>query len=509
MTENGNEFEIVIKNKKIYDFYNENKNIDIVTANLLLINFVESIFNHMTNDINSNINSQLLSYMSDNKTQIDNIKNSIFAINENVTKLNSDIANNMMIQFMNLKKDYIDDVKQIINNNTLTANEKLSSLIDKNNNHLIDKTSLILNDVIPKNQEQINKHIQENFKQLHFLINEDTNKLAKTMNNEKSLHEFINNFETKYNSMMQTIQQPLYTFMTASEDRLTKNLDVLKESSTNTMFVQNKLFDELSDFLSRYKNSSSKGKFGENNLAVVLNNIYPNAEINHTGNIKASGDFIMKRLDKPSILFENKEYDNNIPKDEIAKFIRDIDTQNVNGIFISQYSGIAFKQNFQIDLNKGNVLVYIQNCEYSNEKIKMAVDIIDTLSVKIQELNLEDENNSISKETLDDINEEYLAFINQKESMITFLKDFQKKMTTQIEDLKLPVLDKYLEPKYAYVKDRVFICDVCNNFTAGSKQSLSAHKRGCNKKNKVPTMSAAFKPCVPTQNTIVVDTSRR
>ena len=70
MTETGNEFEIVIKNKKIYDFYNENKNIDIVTANILLINFVESIFNHMTNDINSNINSQLLSYMSDNKTQI-------------------------------------------------------------------------------------------------------------------------------------------------------------------------------------------------------------------------------------------------------------------------------------------------------------------------------------------------------------------------------------------------------------------------------------------------------
>jgi hypothetical protein len=509
MTENGNEFEIVIKNKKIYDFYKENKNIDIVTANLLLINFVESIFNHMTNDINSNINSQLLSYMSDNKTQIDNIKNSIFAINENVTKLNSDIANNMMIQFMNLKKDYIDDVKQIINNNTLTANEKLSSLIDKNNNHLIDKTSLILNDVIPKNQEQINKHIQENFKQLHFLINEDTNKLAKTMNNEKSLHEFINNFETKYNSMMQTIQQPLYTFMTASEDRLTKNLDVLKENSNNTMFVQNKLFDELGDFLSRYKNSSSKGKFGENNLAAVLNGIYSNAEIINTANMKASGDFIMKRLDKPSILFENKEYDNNIPKDEIAKFIRYIDTQNMNGIFISQYSGIAFKQNFQIDLNKGNVLVYIQNCEYSTEKIKMAVDIIDTLSVKIQELNLEDENNSISKETLDDINEEYLAFINQKESMITFLKDFQKKMTTQIEDLKLPVLDKYLEPKYAYVKDRVFICDLCNNFTAGSKQSLSAHKRGCNKKNKVPTMSAAFKPCVPTQNTIVVDTSRR
>jgi hypothetical protein len=495
MNNSVNEYEIVIKNKKIYSFYNENKNINIESANLLLIDFIESIFNNITNDINSNINSQLLSFMNENKTQIDTIKSSLTAINENVSKLNSDIANNMMIQFMSLKKDYIEDVRQVVNNSTLTTSEKISSLIDKNNNHLIDKTALILNDVLPKNQEQVNKQIQENFKQLHFLINEDTTKLAKSMNSEKSLHDFIGNFETKYNSMMQTIQQPLYTFMTASEDRLTKNMDILKESSSNSLQTQSKLFEELNEFLSKYKGSSNKGKYGEQNLSSVLNSIYQNAEITNTTGIKASGDFIMKRYEKPTILFENKEYDYNIPKDEIAKFIRDIDTQNVNGIFISQNSGIAFKQNFQIDVNKGNVLVYIQNCEYSVDKIKIAVDIIDSLSFKIQELNTDDDNNTVSKEVLDDINEEYQAFITQKENMIMILKDFQKKMNTQIEDLKLPVLDKYLEPKYAYVKNRVFKCELCNVFTAGSKQSLSAHKRGC-KKVKQPVMSPAYKPSI-------------
>lgn len=495
MNNSVNEYEIVIKNKKIWSFYNENKNINVESANLLLIHFIESMFNNITNDINSNINSQLLSFMNENKTQIDTIKCSLTAINENVSKLNSDITNNMMIQFMSLKKDYIEDVRQIISNSTLTTSEKISSLIDKNNNHLIDKTSLILNDVLPKNQEQVNKQIQENFKQLHFLINEDTTKLAKSMNSEKSLHDFIGNFEAKYNSMMQTIQQPLYTFMTASEDRLTKNMDSLKESSSCSLQTQSKLFDELNEFLSKYKGSSNKGKYGEQNLSSVLNSIYQNAEITNTTGIKASGDLIMKRYEKPTILFENKEYDNNIPKDEIAKFIRDIDTQNVNGIFISQNSGIAFKQNFQIDVNKGNVLVYIQNCEYSVDKIKIAVDIIDSLSFKIQELNTDDESNTISKDVLDDINEEYQAFITQKENMIMLLKDFQKKMNTQIEELKLPVLDKYLEPKYAYVKNRVFKCELCNVFTAGSKQSLSAHKRGC-KKTKQSVMSPSYKPSI-------------
>lgn len=494
-----NEYEIVIKNKKIWSFYNEHKNLNIESANLLLINFIESIFNHMTND-SCSINSQILSFINENKMQIDTIKTSLSSINENMNKLNTDVGNNMVLQFMNLKKEYIEDVRQVVTNSTLTTNEKVGSLIDKNNTHLIDKTALILNDIIPRNQEQISRQLQENLKQFHSLITEDTTKLANSLNNEKSLTEFIKTFETKYQTMMQTIQQPIYAILAASEDRINKNIDALRESSSSTMFSQNKIFDELSEFLGRYKSSTHKGKFGEHQLCSVLNNLFSNAEILNTSGTKASGDFIMKRIDKPTILFENKEYDYNIPKEEIAKFIRDVDTQNVSGVFISQYSGISFKQNFQIDINKGNVLIYIQNCEYSADKIRLAVDIIDSLYVKIQDLNMDDDNNNISKEMLDDINEEYQAFISQKEVLITILKDFQKKMTTQIEDLKLPVLDKYLEPKYAYVKSRTFRCDICNNFDASSKQSLSAHKRGC-KKNMPAKLSPAFKPSV-IQNTM-------
>ena len=478
------ESEITIKNKRVVSFYKKNPSINIESANLLLIDFMESIFNHMTKDNKVNINAQLLSFITDNKTEIDTIKSNLQQVNDNISKMNSDIANNMMIQFVNLKKEYIDDVRQTVNNSSLTTNEKLNSIMDKNSTHLIDKTSLLLNDLLPKNQDQMNKQVQDMFKQFRTIIIEDNSKLAKSINNEKGLLDFINTFETKYNTMLQSIQQPLYSFFTASEERIRNNIDTLKETSSQSAIQQNRVFDELSDFLGKYKGSSNKGKFGENFLGSTLNSMFPTAEIVNTSGQKASGDFIVKRIDKPSILFENKEYDYNIPKDEIAKFIRDIDSQDMNGIFISQNSGITFKQNFQIDLHKGNILVYIQNCEYSADKIKMAVDIIDSLYVKIQDLNLDEENNTISKETLDDINTEYQEFINQKETMITFLKDFQKKMTTQIEDLRLPVLDKYLEPKYACVKNRNFVCELCNVFTAGSKQSLAAHKRGCSKKLK-------------------------
>ena len=243
-------------------------------------------------------------------------------------------------------------------------------------------------------------------------------------------------------------------------------------------------------FLSKYSASSNKGKYAENNLFSVLTDLYPSAEIQNTTGVKASGDFILKRMDKPSIMIENKDYSRNIDKDEVSKFIRDANAQSMSGIFISQYSGITFKNNYHIDVNKGNILVYVQHCEYNHDKIRIAVDIVDYLSTKVQELNM-GETNNISKEILDNINEEYQIFISQRELMLTTLKDFQKKMATQIDTMKLPSLDQYLDTKYAYVKERNFKCELCNNFIGSSKQSLSAHKRGCRKKHCEPVTESS------------------
>jgi len=484
MTSISNDFKIVIDNEDIWRFYQNNKNISIEATNLLLIKFIDSIFNHMTENQDTNINAQLLAFMSENKMEIGTIKTNLNTINENLSRINADVLQTMTVQFTALKKEYIEDVKQIVTNNMLTTYEKIDILVDKNTGHLLDKTILILNDIIPKNQEHLQKHIIENLRQFHQLITEDTNKLAASVNKESSLTEFISEFDTKYSTAMQNIQQPLYTFFSASEERMSKNIDALKEASVQSLVSKNKVLDDLGEFLGKYKGSTHKGKFGEQNLGSILNTLYANAEIINTTGMKASGDFIMKRVEKPSILFENKDYDYNIPKDEIAKFIRDVDTQNMSGIFSSQYSGIAFKQNFQIDINKGNVLVYIQQCEYSPDKIRIAVDIIDSLYVKLKDLNVDEEENTISKEVLDEINSEYQTFILQKETMLTLLKDFHKKMLSQMDDIKLPGLDKYLSRKYAYVKNTHFTCDLCNVFHCATKQSLSAHKRGCSKKAK-------------------------
>jgi len=477
--------ELKTKNAKIVNFYKEHPSINFEKANLLLVDFLDNVFNHITNDLDSNINSQILGYLVSAKNDFDTLKDSISHISDTMSKISSETINNVNNQFDNIKKEYISEVRSIVDTGNLSANEKISSFIDKNNIQLLDKTTILLNEVIPKTQDiyqsRVRDTIENNIQNLHKRICDDTTKIINSSTSEQSIQKFLESFDSKYSTMLQTIQQPLFSYVSASEQRLTDNINSVKELSNKSLTSNSDVQDELKTFLSKYNASSNKGKYGENNLFSILSSLYPSSEIQDTTGTKASGDFILKRIDKPNILVENKDYSHNINKEEVAKFIRDINTQNMSGIFISQYSGITFKHNYHIDIHKGNILVYIQHCEYNPDRIRIAVDIIDYLYNKVQELNTDDSNN-ISKEILDDINEEYQSFISQKESALTILKDFTKKMNVQIEAIRLPSLDKYLDTKYASTKQNLFVCDICNEFVGSNKQSLSAHKRGCKRK---------------------------
>ena len=455
-------------NKRILKFYNDNPSINFEAINLIMIDLMEKLLNDMNTTMNSSIQSQILSTISEQGMQINELKTQIGSLKDN-----------LIIKFLDIKKEYIEDVKNIINTNT---SEKISSLIEKNNDNLINKTMLMVTETIPRTQESLHKQIYETILSFQNSISADTNKLINSTNTD-SLKDFIASFETKSSSMLQTVQQPIYAFLSASEERINLNINNLKDSTSVNQLTQDKIFAELNDFLSKYKNSSYKGQFGENQLENVLNKMYPSGEIINTSGQSASCDFLLKRENKPTILFENKDYTRNANPDEVKKFIRDIDERNHHGIFLSQSSGITTKHNFQIEFHKGCILVYVHNTEYSPEKIKLAVDIIDNLDVKIKELNLDEEetNNTITKELLDEINQEYQFFISQKDVLLNVFKDYQKKILTTIEDLKFPNLDKYLSTKYASVKKQCYVCEICNIFEAPNKKSLSAHQRGCKK----------------------------
>ena len=465
--------EIVVKNKKILDFYSQNPGINFEAVNLIFVDLFERLLGDMNSAMNSTINSQILSSVGE-------LKNEFNALSSSVSKLNNDITNSIYIKFQESKREYVDDIKNIVSSNFSHNSDKLNSLFQQNTSQLIDKTTILLNEVVPKSNEGYYKQLQESISLFHKSISDDTTKLLNSNNNDDSLSTFLSNFETKSNNLL----QPLFSFINASEERINKNVISLKDATNNS--VQDKIMNELSEFLGKYKNSSYKGQFGENQLESVLNQMFPSAEILNTTGIKASCDFRVNRVDLPTILFETKNYDRNVTLDEVKKFIRDIEEQKCHGIFLSQHSGITSKQNFQIDIKGSNVLVYVHNVDYCPQTIKIATDIIDSLSYKLAELEEGVDEIYIPKEIIEEINKEYSRFIERKSSIIDILKDFHKKITNEVDEIKFPCLSKYLVSKCGSIlnnEHETMVCNICNKFEATNNRSLGAHQKGCKKKH--------------------------
>jgi hypothetical protein len=208
----------------------------------------------------------------------------------------------------------------------------------------------------------------------------------------------------------------------------------------------------------------------------------PSDEIIKVGTETATCDFRVNRLDttKPAILFENKDYSRSVTTEEIKKFERDVQLQKIHGIFISQESPITFKDNFQIDIINNLIHIYIPNANYEVEKIKIAVDIIDNLSLKLNAMEKETgDEYSISKEDITDITEEYRVFGIQKIQMLDTIRMVNKQLVDKLEEIQLPKIKKFLMKLGNVENDNDFKCTFCNSWSGKNKASLGAHMRNC------------------------------
>ena len=472
MDKKTNSEKIIVKNKRLVSFYSENPSINFEAVNLLFLDLIEKLTLDMNSTMTSTINSQILS-------SVNELKQDNKSIHSNIKLLSSELNNSINSKFQDSKREYIEETKNIIFNNFSQNNDFISNLLIQNTSQLVDKTTLLLNDIIPKSNETQYRQLESSMTVFQKSMEEDTKKLLNAVDKEDSLDKFYNVFETKSNNLL---LQPLYSFINATEERINKNVSSINDS--NSISSHEKIFTDLSDFLGKYRNSSYKGQFGENQLETVLNQLYPTGEILNTTGTSASCDFRVNRQDLPTILFETKNYDRNVTIDEVKKFIRDIDQQKCHGIFLSQHSGITSKQNYQIDIKGSNILVYVHNVDYCPNTIKIAADIIDSLSDKLSEIEDSNEIISIPQEVLDDINKEYATFIERKSKIIEYSKEFIKKLSTDVDDIKFPSLSKYLSMKCGSIlNDETITCDICHQFKANSNKALAAHKRACKRKH--------------------------
>jgi hypothetical protein len=468
------EHTLSINNTKVIDFYNEHKNLNFENMNVLFVDILESLLRNTNPSLDSNIATTLLDTMKTLQTQVLDMK-------DTVTKNQTDTGTMFTLKFIEFKREYMEDLRIILSNNT---SERIGPLIKEYNDALLDKTKIMVSDIIPKNQETLYKSIENSFNVLQSGINNDTNLLMKSTLTKDVLDKFTQSLDEKFSTTIINSQSMFNSMITSTEHRLDNKLTELKDISTSNNSLNDAMCTNVNELLKKMENSSAKGKLSENLLFNVLHSLYPTAQIENVGNIKETGDIIMKRKGKPVILFENKNYDKNVVQDEVRKFLRDVEHQNCSAIMLAQRYGITNKDNFEIELHNNNVLVYLHKVEYDADKIKAAIDIIDYFKETIGEVESSNgELININKETLDEINKEYQNFINNKMIHIKTIKDFQQKLISQVDDIKLPGLEHFLSKLYASSASKENICDYCG-YVAKNVRALTAHHRGCAQKKQ-------------------------
>ena len=461
---------ILITDETILSFYRDNSNLNFVTMNHIFIDVLKSLSSNLSNTINSTMNSKILSMVTDMHTNLHTIKSDI------------------IIKLHESKKEYIEDIKTILQNNSLTNNEKINSLLEKNNDNILTKTTLIVNDVIPKSQDKNYIQIENCIKGFCSSITQDTAKLLELTNkDDHHIDIIVKDIEIQFSKMISTIQQPIFSFIQSSEERTNNGIQNVRDNLITQQIDSHKLTGELHDFLNKYKNnSSSKGSVSETELFFVLQSLMPSDEIIKVHSDTATCDIKVNRMDKnkPSILFENKDYDCSATTKEVCKFERDLQLQKMHGIFLSQKSPITYKTDFQIDIINGLIHIYIPNAEYDTHKIKMAIDVIDNLSLKLKILennkgDKEEDDYLINKEDMDDILEDYKFFISQKSQMIETIRAVTKQLIDKMDIIQLPNLKKMFMNLGNLENDNGFKCTFCSAWSGKNKASLAAHMRNC------------------------------
>ena len=232
------------------------------------------------------------------------------------------------------------------------------------------------------------KDIQFHFKELQKSLSEETIKLLSSSLDKKGVDDFLNNIQ----NVISQSNNSLITFVSSSETRVGNRIgetdtkinelkDILRENN----FSQ--LQKSVNDVLNKFDYGIGKGTMSEQLLYNLLIQHYTCAEIEYVADKKETGDILFTQKNRPKILIENKDHQSaNVPKHEVDKFIRDCDIQNCCGIMLAQHRGISNKENFEIQINNGNIILYLHEVKFNIDKISMAIDVVENFKMKLMYL---------------------------------------------------------------------------------------------------------------------------
>jgi hypothetical protein len=259
------EYTISLQNRRVWEFYDTHKNMEFEGMSLLFIDILERIMCDTTQSLNSSIVTQLM----DN---IKSLQTNIGYINDNIQKINPETNSLFSVKFTEFKKEYTDDIKNIIASNGCNTVEKLSHIIDKYNDTISDKTKIIISDIIPKNQDLLSKNISICMKELQTSIAQEVFALSKTTINKDSLDNFITSIDDKFTGTLYKSQLAFNEGLNQTEQRI--NNKFIETNIDNDR--RNQEIRELKEYLTEIKNiisQDSKSAVTKDTLADFIGRI--------------------------------------------------------------------------------------------------------------------------------------------------------------------------------------------------------------------------------------------
>ena len=462
-----------ISNQRILTFFKEHPNLEPETIILSFIDIMETLHDKMNSSMNNSMVIDMLDKLKQINTKIDHVA-------DKVNKITEDTKTQFSLKMAEFKKEYLTELNMVL---TCNVSDKIAPLVKEQNEALFIKTNALIQEVIPKNETMVSDSIERMVSEFRESVNRDTKAMFANSMDKETFTKYLTDFNHNMSGIISASQGLLTEAISRSGEKLENKINSIQEISSNSNNNTISLHNSVGDLLKKFENSSSKGKMSENLIMNIVESLYPAAQIEAVGQTKETGDIILYRNHKPKILIENKLWNRSVVQAEVSKFIRDIEVQNCCGIFLSQGGKITTKDNYEINIHNGNVLVYVHDVNNDPDKIKLAVDIVDHLKCKLDEFVGVENTDNISKEMLDAINVEYQNFASSKTALIKLTKEFNKKFMKQIEEIKLPTLEDYLSSKYAFSSNK-FVCEYCG-FIGKNQQSKSAHLRGCAERKRI------------------------
>ena len=496
---------IKINQPKLIEFINKNKDLDIeviLTDFIPLIEYCVGRKTETIEDTKSSISYLLEEIKNQNMLNIEKQQCTQQMQDLQIQNISKDFENKYEIMLTHMKNTLSTNshqIEKILSNSNSKSQEEIVNDIksilsshQKDINNLLNNTNdkELFQEIVKSGNDKVQTLISQNHKDIEALVhNKNENTVLEQIvkcGNEKVqtlIEKTIQSQNDKIQHILSQNHTEINNILSTTNDK-TEIQRILKENNTEMLGHYNQslqtqlnsLQSAMLDITNTLTNSSKKGAVSENRIEILLSQSFPSYHIQNTHKIPHSGDFIVTHPICDKILIENKDYKTNVDKQEIDKFLHDVNKQECHGILMSQNSGIANKEHFGIEYNDDKILLYVHNVQYDPEIIKICFSIIENISRFHQNASKNDKNTQIEQEKIDTLFTEWKELQKNHDIVIQSLKNSISKLKEQHLPSLQSIFESTLPDKFSLCQ-----CKFCGLKFQNNK-SLTNHVRSCKHK---------------------------